>query len=112
MNEKETLIEEILKQYEKDGEPITREQAEEVAEMELKAKNLVHYAHSELKEKKERKPRERKIDTNKDYLLKEITNHLLKIAGIDTVDTKTETEINFTFRGDNYTLRLIKHRPK
>ena len=38
--DKEKLILEIMKEAEADGEPLTREEAEEVAEMEIKAKGI------------------------------------------------------------------------
>ena len=37
---KEKLILQIMKECEADGEPITREEAEEMVEMEIKAKGL------------------------------------------------------------------------
>ena len=38
MMDKEKLIQQIMKECEKDGEPVTKEEATEMAEMEIKAK--------------------------------------------------------------------------
>ena len=45
---KEKLIEQIMKECEADGEPITREEAEEMAEMEIKAKGIKNYTQAEV----------------------------------------------------------------
>ena len=36
--DKEKLIIKIMKEFEADGEPVTREEAEEIADLEIKAK--------------------------------------------------------------------------
>jgi len=75
---KEKLILDIMKDFEKDGEPITREEAEEMAEMELKAKeNCKDYVQGEKSERK-KSTRERKVDKDKEYILK-CVKLLLKI---------------------------------
>ena len=43
MDKKEKLILEIMKEAEADGEPVSREEAEEMANMELKAKGIKDY---------------------------------------------------------------------
>ena len=53
--DKEKLILQIMAEAEKDGEPLTRAEAEEVAEMEIKAKGIKNYVSSEV-EKKAKKP--------------------------------------------------------
>ena len=67
MVDKEKLIQDIMKDLE-----CTREEAEEVAEMEIKAKGIKRYEKAE--QQKPRKPRERKVDQAKkhlvDYLIK------------------------------------------
>jgi len=37
---------------------------------------------------------------------------LLQGMGADIVGVKTETEVTFTFESEEYTLKLVKHRPK
>ena len=105
---KEQLIIRIMKECEQDGEPVTREEAEEMAKMEIKAGALKHYEQSD----KPRKPtkKERKVDTDKKYLLD------LLIAAVNTEtcikNVKTETEFSFEFGENEYSVKLIKHRPK
>ena len=41
--DKEKIIAKIMQECEADGEPVTREEAEEMAEMEIKAKGLKNY---------------------------------------------------------------------
>lgn len=106
---KETLIEKIMKECEKEGEPVTREEAEEMAEMEIKASGISNYTQSD----KKRKPstRERKVDKTKKRLLMNCKT-LIEGMGAVVADVKTETEICFTFDGNEYSLKLIKHTKK
>lgn len=41
--DKEKLIAKIMKECAQNGEPVTREEAEEMAEMEIKANGIKHY---------------------------------------------------------------------
>lgn len=64
----EQLAKEIMAEYEKDGEPISFEDALEVAEMEQKSKeNFKNYVSSEPKklENKQKKPKTVKISAEK-----------------------------------------------
>lgn len=64
----EQLAKKIMAEYEKDGEPISFEDALEVAEMELKSKeNFKNYVSSEPKkpENKQKKPKTVKISAEK-----------------------------------------------
>ena len=85
----------------------TREEAEEVAEMEIKAKGIKRYEKAE--ETKPRKPRERKVDEVKKDLIEYLEKALGMIVNVDNV--KNESEISFTFKNEQFTLKLIKHRP-
>lgn len=106
---KEQLINEIMRECEKDGEPVTREEATEMAEMEIKANSERHYEKSDKPRKSVKK--ERKIDSTKKRIL---TNCRVLIEGLgaEVVNVKTETEITFLFDGEEYSLKLVKHRPK
>jgi hypothetical protein len=112
--DKEKLILNIMKEAEADGEPITREEAEEMAEMEIKAKGVKLYNQGEA-EKKPRKPKERKVDDEKAYILKSIKvlieGMLLNKGFPCEVGMKNETELSFAFGVNHYTIKLIKHRP-
>ena len=92
-----------------EGEPVTRKEAEEMAEMEIKAKGIKRYEQAEVKPI--RKPKERKIDREQALILLEVRD-LIEIMGGFDIEMKTETEIKFGFGKNNYTLKLTKHRKK
>lgn len=107
--DKEKIIARIMKECEADGEPVTREEAEEMAEMEIKAKGIKDYTQAE--EKKPHKKREVKKDPEKvafinflEYLL--LTNDVKNVKIVNE-----QKEIAFTIGTNNYSLSLIKHRP-
>lgn len=58
---------------------------------------------------KERKPRERKVDDDKLFLILTIGDALCDVADGECPH-KNETEINFSYKGNEYSVRLIKHR--
>lgn len=99
----EKLIQEIMKDLE-----CSREDAEEVAKMEMKAKGLKRYEQAEKPRKKAE--RERKVDENKKKLLELCKNAIDDY--VFSLITKTETEISFVYNDEKYTLKLIKHRQK
>lgn len=105
----EKLVLEIMKEAEADGEPVTKEEAEEMARMELGAKAERHYEQSEVKRK--RKPRERKVDKEKKFLLDCLVTGLRSTTDALDIITKNETEISFNAYGNEYTVKLVKHRP-
>lgn len=104
----EKLVLSIMKEAEADGEPITREEAEEMAKMEIGAKEIRRYEKAE-EPKKERKI-ERKIDKEKKEIL-DCIRALIEGLGAVNVSTKTETEVSFEMNGNPYTVKLTKHRP-
>ena len=106
---KEQLIIRIMKECEQDGEPVTREEAEEMAEMEIKAGALKHYEQSD----KPRKPakKERKVDETKKRILTDCKT-LIEGLGGEIISMKTETELTFIFEDAEYSFKLIKHRKK
>ena len=58
---------------------------------------------------KAKKERVRKVDETKGEILKDI-KELLEARGVENIITKTETELNFTLKDEDYTLKLTKHR--
>jgi hypothetical protein len=110
MEEKlEKLIATIMKEAEADGEPVTREEAQEMAEMELKANaNAKLYVQSEKPKKKAEKTR--KVDEEKGELLTQVKT-LLEDLGAEVLNMKTETEVEFLYNSSHYTFKLTKHRP-
>lgn len=105
---KEKLIEKIMKECEQDGEPVTREEAKEMAEMEIKANGIKRYEKSDKPRKAVKK--ERKVDADKKYLLDLLITAINAETCIKNV--KTETEFSFEFGDNEYSVKLIKHRPK
>ena len=107
---KEKLIASIIKQAELDGEPVTKEEAEEMAEMEIKAKEISNYTESE--EKKPRKKREVKKDSTKVSFIHYLEEWLLTTSVEDVTIVNEQKEVSFLINGEHYSLSLIKHRPK
>jgi hypothetical protein len=109
MDKFEKLVKEIMAEAEEDGEPVTREEAEEMAKMELGAKeNCKQYVQSEKPKKKAE--RVRKVDDEKGRLLADVKT-LFEGLGAEILSMKTETEVEFLFNGNHYTIKLTKHRP-
>lgn len=106
---KEKLIAQIMKECADDGEPVTKEEATEMAEMEIKANKNRHYEKSDKPRKTATK--ERKVDSTKKRLLADC-KVLLEGLGAIILDVKTETEISFSFENEEYSFKLVKHRPK
>lgn len=69
-----------------------------------------HYEKSDKPRKKAEKVR--KIDFEKGYLLEIMRKALENEAKIDNFWVKTETELYFSYNGNNYTVKLTKHRKK
>lgn len=105
---KEKLIAQIMKECVDDGEPVTKEEAAEMAEMELKANSTRRYEKSDKPRKAVQK--ERKVDTTKKRILNDC-RIVIEGLGATVVSIKTETEVTFSFEGEEYSLKLIKHRP-
>ena len=100
----EKLIQEIMKEFE-----CSREVAKEMAEMEIKAKGLKRYEQAEKPRKKVE--RERKVDQDKKEIIDELVACINRNIG-KVLEVKTETEIKMVYNETEYTVKLIKHRPK
>ena len=102
--DKEKLIAQIMADYEKDGEPITREEAEEVADMVIKASATRHYEQSATA----RKPatREKKLDEEKVEIIKKIYEYLLTSGEESATIVNEQREIQFR----DFSITLTKHR--
>lgn len=106
---KEKLVTRIMKECAAEGEPVTKEEAEQMAEWEIKSKAVRENAKSDA----QRKPstRERKVDETKKRILNNC-RVLLEGMGAVSAQMKTETEVTFTFEEEEYSLKLVKHRKK
>jgi len=109
INEIESLAKRIMRQCKEDGEPVTIEEAREMATFELKAKHSNRVVDGENEKKKP--VRTRKVDATKGMILKEVQTLLEKLGATDTA-LNNEVELSFNYNNDNYSLRLIKHRAK
>ncbi len=81
---------------------------EEVEELSKKAKAIRRYEKSDNERKKT--TRERKVDEEKKRLLLDV-KVLLEGLGANVTNIKNEAEISFLFGENDYTFKLIKHRP-
>ena len=109
--DREKIIQRIIRECEKDGEPVTRVEAEEMAEYEIKAKvNGTEKVVGSADKPRKTAQKERKVDAEKAEILT-ACKELVEDLGGNIINVKTETEISFLFNGTGYSLKLIKHRP-
>lgn len=101
----EQLAEDIIKDFAKDGEVISKEDALEMAKMEMGAKEIKNYTQA-VPEKKEHKPREKKIDEDKKKII-EIIAKALTDNGYGAIIVNVDKQIDF----GEFTVNLVKHRP-
>lgn len=102
----EALVKSIMAEAELDGEPVTKEEAEEMARWELGAKEVKRYEQSD--EPKERKKREVKKDIEKIDIIKKIHKFLLTNGYGNATIVNEQREIAF----DDFSITLTKHRKK
>ena len=119
--DKEKLINQIMKECADDGEPVTREEAEEMAEMEMKAKKDCRRYEVDTTKERKTSTREKKIDTEKVRLM-ELLNYCLlepdridddlsfRIENVSVVNN--QKEIVFNVGENDYSLTLTRHRKK
>lgn len=108
INEIEALAKKIMKECAEDGEPVSIEEAREMAELELKARGINRTTKEDGKPKK---PKVRKVDTVKAEILSELIETLIDMDATE-VFMENEVEVKFKFRDDSYSLRLVRHRAK
>jgi hypothetical protein len=104
MKSLEISREEAEQLYEDDLEDFIGDEGEQMTE---KAKQIKRYEKAE-KPKAERKPKERKVDQTKGFILGEL--HKTLETFVEITNVKTETEISFVYNDESYTLKLTKHR--
>ena len=79
------------------------------AEQEKEVQKIRKSLNRGPREKRSPAKRERKIDENKLVLI-QLLSKALQENSIIVDEVKTETEINFTYQGENYALKLTKPR--
>lgn len=106
MSALELTKEEAIETWLDDNDYTANEEAEELTK---KAKVIRRYEKSDNERKKVTK--ERKVDEEKKRLLTDV-KVLIEGLGAVVTNVKNEAEISFTFGENDYTFKLIKHRPK
>lgn len=109
MTELERLAEEIMNECEKNGEPVTPPEAMSMAVMELNEKTNRRYEKADAPRKKS--TRERKVDEVKKKFINGFRIYL-EGCGAKVEPLTNETDLHFTYLGENYSIKLSKHRPK
>ena len=111
MDKFEKLVKSIMADAEKEGEPLTREEAEEVAEMELKAQKVKNYVRSASPkaENTPKKSRTTKVSAEKTQLFNDILSFLNK--NYQNVEILKENKLIFVQIADKkFKLDLIQSR--
>lgn len=113
----DALALEIFNEEKAEGMPVTMEEAQEMARMELGAKEIKRYEKSNTPKKKVE--RKRKEDPAKREIISTLAKNLDRVCLDDetsfhlvqsVVIKNPEKEITFVFMGENYSVTLTKHR--
>lgn len=97
--------EEAEQLFEDDENDFIGEEGEQMTEQAKKVGR-----HYEQKGERKKSTRERKVDADKQIIMQNIENSLLEI--VQNLQIKTENECLFSYNGCEYSLKIIKHRPK
>ena len=107
----EKLAKQIFDECTKEGEPITMEEAQEMAQMEINAKSINLGAKAiEPKTKKEKKPKVVQVSQEKQKIFKDIVDFLQKDYNICI--EKENKLLKITENGKIFKLDLIETRQK
>ena len=112
----EKLVLEIMKDCEKDGEPVTREEAEEMARMEIGAKAVSREARAVAPKSADtpKKPRTVKISDEKKELFTTILTNLNRAIGVERENVTVLKEnklIEVKIGEKTFKIDLIECRP-
>lgn len=113
MKDFDKLVAEIMADAEKDGEPVTRAEAEEMAKMELGAKDVSRDAKA-VTTPKERKPRPVKVSDEKKELFDTIVANLTRAIGVEPENITIVTPnklIEVKIGEKTFKIDLIERRP-
>lgn len=113
MADVEKLINQIMKECEDDGEPVTYEEARVMAEMEIKAKSQRNYTTTEKSMKKKSKPRVAKVCDEKKAIFDNILQNLDRCEGVsrENIQILKENKLISVQIGDKIIkIDLIKQR--
>lgn len=95
----------------REDEEVDKMTSKEVtSDLSAEQKKAIKNATKTTSKPREKTKRERKVDETKKRLINDY-RVLLEGLGAEVKPLKTEAEMHFTFEGDSYTVKLIKHRP-
>lgn len=116
MKSVEQLAVEIQLQFEKDGEPVTYEEAVEMAQMEIKEKGIKRYERAaEPKAEQDKHRRTVKISEEKINLFNSILTNLDRCEGVsrENIEVLKENKLILVRIGNkNFKIDLIEQRQK
>ena len=109
---KEKLAEKLMSEFAKDGEPITYDEALEMAEMELKAGKIKKYVQSDDKtvEKTAKNARKRNVSDEKKQIFNDLNKFLVENYDFIVLTPYKKVEIRLGVK--TFTLDLVEQRPK
>lgn len=111
IKELDRLAKKIFDECEKDGEPVTMEEAMDMARMELKAKDVKNYTVSaEKTTEKKRNPPKKVVSAEKQTLFKEISEFLLTKYGENAIIVKENKEMNIKINDKSFKIDVVEHR--
>ena len=107
----EKLVNAIMKEAESDGEPLTYEEAKEVAELELKAKKVKRYEQSAEPRKKSEKSKVSKVSDEKKELFGQIITNLTSFYANNVTILKENKLISVKIGDKTFKVDIIEQRP-
>ena len=109
----EKLAKQIFDECAKEGEPITMEEAQEMAQMEINAKGIKIGARAtESKAKEEKKQRIAQVSAEKMALFSLIWEGLFNYYGENAQISKQNKEISVQIGGKSFKIDIVEHRKK
>ena len=107
----EKLAKQIFDECAKEGEPITIEEAQEMAQMEINAKGIkVGARATEPKVEKEKKPRIAQVSAEKMALFSLIWEGLFNYYGENAQISKQNKEISVQIGEKSFKIDIVEHR--
>ena len=103
----DALALEIFNEEKAEGTPVTMAEAQEMARMELGAKEVKRYEKSSTPRKKT--SRERKADKEKGRFLMDCKTLIEGLGGVVT-KVNNEADFSFDYGTSHFTLKIIRHR--
>lgn len=106
----EKLIKKIMAECEADGEPVTEEEAREMAEMEIKSKRLKNYTATEKNRKSAKKPRTINTSDEKKLLFQTILANLQESFGENVEILNENKAISVQIADKKFKIDIIQNR--